>query len=36
MLINAGINSLILAEDYPDDLAKKIFSEAGVTVDCLS
>ncbi|MFO7951309.1 MAG: cytidine/deoxycytidylate deaminase family protein [Bacillota bacterium] len=33
MLINAGVKSLILADNYPDDLAKKILLESGVTVE---
>ncbi len=32
MLVNAGVTSLILADNYPDSLAKKIFSEAGIEV----
>ncbi len=32
MLVNAGIRHICLAEDYPDKLAKEIFSEAGVAV----
>lgn len=32
MLINAGIRSLVLADNYPDDLAKEIFAEAGLNV----
>ncbi|MEW5783569.1 MAG: cytidine/deoxycytidylate deaminase family protein [Bacillota bacterium] len=35
MLVNAGISFLCLAEDYPDQLAKEIFSEAGVAVQYL-
>ncbi len=32
MLVNAGVESLILAGNYPDDLAKAIFTEAGINV----
>jgi len=32
MLVNAGIRSLVLASNYPDDLAKEIFAEAGFNV----
>ncbi|MBW6462845.1 MAG: deoxycytidylate deaminase [Dethiobacteria bacterium] len=32
MLVNAGIRSLVLAANYPDDLAKEIFAEAGINV----
>jgi len=32
MLVNAGIRSLVLATNYPDDLAKEIFAEAGFNV----
>jgi len=32
MLVNAGIRSLVLAENYPDELAKKIFAEAGIEI----
>ncbi len=32
MLVNAGIRSLVLAESYPDELAKKIFAEAGIEI----
>lgn len=32
MLINAGVSSVVLSENYPDDLAKKFFSEAGIKV----
>jgi len=35
MLVNAGIKLLVLAEDYPDDLAKKIFTEAGIVIQHL-
>lgn len=36
MLVNGGVRSICLAEDYPDRLAKEMFSEAGVTVRYLS
>ncbi len=32
MLINAGIKKIILAENYPDKLAKEIFKEAGIDI----
>ncbi len=32
MLVNAGVKSLILAANYPDDLAKEIFAEAGFNI----
>lgn len=32
MLVNAGVSSLVIAENYPDDLAKRIFSEAGIKI----
>lgn len=32
MLVNAGIKELKLAGNYPDDLAKQIFAEAGINV----
>lgn len=33
MLVNAGVRSLVLAENYPDELAKKILIESGITVN---
>ncbi len=33
MLVNAGVTSLVLADNYPDTLAKKIFFEAGIEVN---
>lgn len=33
MLINAGVTSLLLSDNYPDHLAKKIFSEAGIAIN---
>ncbi|MDY6825895.1 MAG: cytidine/deoxycytidylate deaminase family protein [Bacillota bacterium] len=32
MLVNAGIKKIILAENYPDKLAKEIFQEAGIDI----
>jgi len=32
MLVNAGIEKVMLASNYPDDLAKEIFGEAGIEV----
>lgn len=32
MLVNAGVKSLVLASNYPDDLAKELFAEAGIEV----
>ncbi len=32
MLVNAGVRSLVLAGNYPDDLAKELFAEAGIDV----
>jgi len=32
MLVNAGIRSVVLEGNYPDDLAKEFFSEAGIGV----
>jgi dCMP deaminase len=32
MLVNAGVKSLVLAENYPDALAKDLFAEAGIEV----
>lgn len=32
MMVNAGVSSLILAENYPDSLAKDFFAEAGIEV----
>ncbi|HSW35227.1 MAG TPA: cytidine/deoxycytidylate deaminase family protein [Candidatus Limnocylindrales bacterium] len=33
MLVNAGVRNLILFENYPDQLAKEIFAEAGIVVN---
>lgn len=32
ILVNAGINKIIIKGDYPDELAKEILDEAGVEV----
>ncbi len=32
MLVNAGVGNIILEDNYPDDLAKNIFYEAGIKV----
>lgn len=32
MLVNAGVRNLVLATNYPDDLAKELFAEAGIEV----
>ncbi len=32
MLVNAGVKSLVLKDNYPDDLAKTLFSEAGIAI----
>lgn len=32
ILVNAGVEEVITGEDYPDDLAKNIFVEAGIMV----
>ncbi len=32
MLINAGVKKLVLSGNYPDELAKKLFSEAGIDI----
>jgi dCMP deaminase len=32
MLVNAGVKNLVLATNYPDDLAKELFAEAGIEV----
>ncbi len=33
MLVNAGIANVILASNYPDELAKELLVEAGIRVD---
>lgn len=33
MLVNAGVSSLVLKDNYPDNLAKNIFTEAGIVVN---
>jgi len=32
MLINVGISKVVVESDYPDDLSKKLFKEAGIEV----
>ena len=32
MLINAGIREIVIGSGYPDEMAKKFFKEAGMTV----
>ena len=32
MLVNAGIGEIIIREDYPDELAKAVFEEAGISI----
>ena len=32
MLINAGITEIVYAEGYPDDLARELLEESGITV----
>ncbi len=32
MLVNADVRNLVLATNYPDDLAKELFAEAGIEV----
>jgi len=33
MLINAGVKALVLADNYPDELAKKILIESGIAIE---
>ena len=33
MIVNAGINKIIVREGYPDELAVKILDEAGISVE---
>lgn len=33
MLVNAGIRRVVIAEEYPDDLARTVFGEAGAVVE---
>jgi len=33
MLINAGVVKVVVAEEYPDDLARQFFAEAGIEVE---
>jgi dCMP deaminase len=35
MLVNAGVKEVIIKEDYPDDLSKEVFREAGVRIKLL-
>ena len=32
MIINAGIKRIVVREGYPDNLAKQILSEAGLSI----
>lgn len=32
MLVNANISAVVLADNYPDSLAKEIFKEAGIKI----
>jgi len=36
MLINAGVNEIIFAGDYPDDLAKKMLHESNIKIRNIS
>jgi deoxycytidylate deaminase len=36
MCINAGIKTVIVGNDYPDELAREMFEEAGVKVEVKS
>ena len=36
MLINGGITRIVVAEDYPDALARALFAEAGIDVEILT
>ncbi len=33
MIVNAGIKEVVYSGDYPDDMAKSIFEEAGIAVN---
>jgi len=33
MLINARIERIVCAADYPDPMAKEMFAQAGVTIE---
>lgn len=33
MLINAGVNRIVLANDYPDELAKRMLAEARIPIE---
>jgi len=35
MMINAGVKRVVVTEDYPDELAKEMFAEAGITVEII-
>ena len=35
MLINCGVQRIVVAADYPDPMSKEMLSQAGVTVDWL-
>lgn len=35
MIINAGIQRIVVKEGYPDELAREMFREAGLTVEIL-
>lgn len=35
MLVNAGVKKVIIREDYPDNLSKEVFREAGVRIELL-
>jgi len=32
MMINAGVRRIVVAQDYPDDLSKRLLEEAGIEV----
>lgn len=35
MLVNAGVQKIIIREDYPDNLSKEVFREAEVKIELL-
>lgn len=35
MLVNAGIQKIVIRDDYPDELAKNVFREAGIGIEIL-
>ena len=35
MLLNAGVRRVVIADDYPDDLSKRMLEQAGVRVQVL-